>query len=151
LTGFQVYELLRREYDIQPELCETNHILVIISLGDCEQWILRLVEAMVEIAQKYTDNIHKENLLLQPPFQDVVVSMSPRDAYFSDKELVLFQDSIGRVAGESILAYPPGIPIISPGELITSEIINILRDLKAKKAFIVDNADLELEKILVVK
>ena len=151
LTGFQVYELLRCEYEIQPELCETNHILVIISLGDCEKWIKRLVQALAEIAQKYTNNIHKDNFLLQPPVQDVVVAMSPRDAYFSDKEMVLFNDAIGKIAGESILAYPPGIPIISPGELITAEVIYILRDLKAKNAFIVDNTDPELEKILVVR
>lgn len=148
LTGFQVYELLRCEYDIQPELCETDHILAVISLGDCERWVLRLVQAMEEIAQKYPS--HEHEVFSQPPFQDVVVSMSPRDAYYSDKELILFQDAIGRTAGESILAYPPGIPIISPGELITVEVIRILRDLKAKNAFIVDNTDPELEKILVV-
>jgi len=151
ITGFQVYELLRCEYDIQPELCETNHILAIISLGDCEKWINRLVQAVAEIAKKYASNIQKENFLEQHPEQDTIVDMSPRDSYFSSKELVLLQAAIDRISGESILAYPPGIPIISPGELITAEVIHTLQDLKAKNAFIVDNTDPDLEKILVVK
>jgi len=151
LTGFQVYELLWRDYDIQLELCETNHVLAIISLGDCERGIERLVQAIEEIAQKYPGNEDESNLLLQPVLQEVKVCMSPRDAYFSDKELVSFEAATGRIAGESIMAYPPGIPIVSPGELVTAEIIRILKDLKAKDAFIVDNTDPELEKILVVK
>jgi len=151
LTGFEVYELLWRDYDIQLELCETNHVLAIISLGDCERGIHRLVQAMEEIAQKYPSDGNEGHLTWEPLLQNVVVIMSPRDAYFSDKELISFKDAIGRVAGESIMAYPPGIPIISPGELVTIEVIHALKDLKGKNAFIVDNVDFELEKILVVK
>ena len=151
LTGFQVYELLWREYDVQLELCETNHLLAVISLGDCEIGIRRLIQAMEEIAQRYPSNESEKNLLFQPLSKNTVVEMSPRDAHFSHKELVLFKDAIGRIAGESIMAYPPGIPIISLGELVTKEVICILKDLKVKDAFIVDHADPELEKILVVK
>lgn len=151
LTGFQVYEMLWREYDVQLELCETNHVLAIISLGDCEASIGRLVFAMKEIALKYPSNGYEGHLPYSPLLQNVVIGMSPRDAYFSDKELILFKDALGRIAGESIMAYPPGIPIITLGELVTAEVIRILKDLKAKKAFIVDNADPELEKILLIK
>ena len=152
LTGFQVYELLWRDYDIQLELSETRHVLAIISLGDCETGIKRLVQAMKEIAQKYPGHEHEEPLLwgeLVP--QDVQVRMSPREAYFSNKELIVCQDAVGRIAGESIMAYPPGIPLISPGELITSETLLILEGLKASEALIVDHTDPELERILVVK
>jgi len=156
LTGFEVYELLWREYNIQLELCETDHVLAIISLGDETRGIKRLVEAMTAIASKYIagkyiENTQESHLSPELLFQNAVVVMCPREAHFGDKELILFEDAIGRVAGESIMAYPPGIPIISPGELVTTEVICLLKDLKAKKAFIVDNVDAKLENMLVVK
>jgi len=151
LTGFGVYELLWKEYAIQLELCETNHVLAIISLGDDRQGILKLVAAMTEIAGKHPGTGRNGRLPFGPLLQKIVVEMSPRDAYFSDKELISLKNAVGRIAGESIMAYPPGIPIISPGELITCEVINVLKDLKSKDAFIVDNADADLNKILVVK
>lgn len=151
LTGFQVYELLWREYEIQLELGEMNHVLAIISLGDCTRWIERLVQAMKEIAQRYPGTGCEAHLLFQPLPQQVGVGMGPRDAYFSDKEWVTLKAAIGRLAGESIMAYPPGIPMITPGELVTTELIHILEDLKAKNAFIVDHTDPALEQILVIK
>ena len=63
------------------------------------------------------------------------VELSPRDAYFSEKELVPLEEAIGRLAGESILAYPPGIPIVAPGERITSEVINFLEATQTKSCF----------------
>jgi len=151
LTGFEVYELLWREYDVQLELCETDYLLAIISLGDCETSIDRLVCAMKEIAKKYLRQQDEEDVLMQPRFEAPVVAMSPRDAYFGTKELILLDAATGRIAGESIMAYPPGIPIISPGELVTRGLICSLKDLKAKGALIVDNADPELKHILVLK
>lgn len=151
LTGFQVYERLWRDYQIQLELCETDHVLAIISLGDEVEGIKKLIEAMTDIAHIYFDPHHKQQSSSEGLFQNAVVVMSPRDAHFSEKKLIGFEDAIGRISGESIMAYPPGIPIISPGELVTTEVIHILKDLKAKEAFIVDNVDSELEQILVVK
>ena len=151
LTGFEVYELLWKKYGIQLELCETNHVLAIISLGDARLEIKKLVDAMADIAKKYLSNGREGRLLLDPLVQDRTVVMSPRDAYFSEKVLVLVDDALDLIAGESIMAYPPGIPIISPGELITKEVICILKDLLAKDAFIVDNTDPELKQILVLR
>ena len=150
LSGFAVYELLWREYDVQLELCETNHVLAIISLGDCAKSIDKLVMAMRDIACKYPGNGSDQMPAYEASFNNVIVQQSPRDAYFSRKELVKLADAVGRIAGETVMTYPPGIPIISPGELVTNDVVRVLKDLKAHKAFIVDNTDSQLEKILVV-
>jgi len=150
LTGFQVYELLWRDYDIQLELCETHHLLAILSLGDSKQSVEKLIAAMKEIAMKYVrvgSEIVSEIELLS---QEIRVIMSPREAYFSEKQLVPFDKAIGKISGESIMAYPPGIPIISPGELITKEVIASLVSLKEKNACMVDNTDAEFKQILIV-
>ena len=151
ITGFKVYEILWKKYDIQLESSDFNHVLAIISLGDCEVWIDRLIDALKEISDEFYSEMECKKPVFHEVSAEFVVSMSPRDAYFSEKELVSFRDGIGRVSGESIMAYPPGIPVVSPGELITEEIIGTLEGLKSGNAFIVDNFDPDLEQILVIK
>lgn len=151
LTGFEVYELLWRKYGVQLELCETNHVLAIISLGDTPEMIAKLIDAITDIANKHLGEL-TDSLAIDGPFvQSSQQVMSPRDAHFAQKELVLITDAIGRVSAESIMAYPPGIPIISPGESFSEEIVNNLQLLLKQGAFLVDNSDPELKRVLVVK
>ena len=151
LTGFEVYEKLWQEYAVQLELCETNHVLAIISLGDSTDDIRRLVESIADLAARFPGSGKEAHLLVGPSFAPVAQLMSPRDAYFAEKELIPFAQAVGRVAGESIMAYPPGIPIISQGEEISGEVVRNLKELIELGAFIVDNADPKLEQVLVVK
>lgn len=150
LTGFEVYELLWQQYNIQLELCETDHVLAIVSLGDTQGNIDKLIDALKNVAKKYLCTKTEEKLILDPLISSTTVCMSPRDAYYSKSKMVEIDKAAGYVSAESIMAYPPGIPIISPGELITAPIVRILKDLKAKNAFIVDNKDPELQYISVV-
>lgn len=151
LTGYAVYDMLWKKYNIQMETAEYHHILAIISLGDGERDLNRLIDALAKIsAESDIRSIKKEQSDVEIDVNPIV-SMSPREAYFSAKGLVPISDAIGCISGESIMAYPPGIPIVSPGELVTEEIINMLKDLQDSGAFIVDNFDPKLEKILVIK
>ena len=150
LTGFEVYDLMWKKYNIQLEMPDFNNVLAVISLGDQLKNINRLIEAFKDIASQH----HKESNIEQTPFKLVShpqVELSPRDAYFSEKELVPLEEAIGRLAGESILAYPPGIPIVAPGERITSEVIISLKQLKQSHAFLTDNVDKEMKQLLVIK
>lgn len=150
LTGFEVYEKLWQEYNVQLELCETNHVLAIISLGTQATDTKRLVKAMADLAIRFPGSGKESHLLTGPTVATTVQLMSPRDAYFAKKELIPFNRAVGRIAGESIMAYPPGIPIISPGEEISGEVVRNLKELIELGAFIVDNADPKLECVLVV-
>ena len=78
------------------------------------------------------------------------IGINPREAFYANKELVDIKDSLNMICGESIMAYPPGIPIISPGEIITYEIINYINLLKDSGAYFTDAQDKKLNKILVV-
>ena len=78
------------------------------------------------------------------------IGINPREAFYAKKELVDIKDSLNMICGESIMAYPPGIPIISPGEIITYEIINYINLLKDSGAYFTDAQDKKLNKILVV-
>ena len=80
-----------------------------------------------------------------------MVRMKPRDAYYNEKESLKLEDSLNRICGENIMAYPPGIPVISPGEIITREVLDYIKVLKSSNAHLTDMCDKTLETILVIK
>lgn len=149
MTGFEVYDLLWKEFSIQLEMADLNNVLAIISLGDSKRNIERLIEAFRLLSKRYTKA--KTSHLIPTRQIEPEVKLSPRDAYFSEKELVLLEESSGKISGESILAYPPGVPIIAPGELITNEVIRTLKQLIKSGAFLTDQTDKNLDHILVIK
>ncbi|KAB3537796.1 aminotransferase class I/II-fold pyridoxal phosphate-dependent enzyme [Alkaliphilus pronyensis] len=139
LTGFEVYDILRDEYNIQVELADYYNIMAIVSLGDTEESLKALVEALRDIATKYRKDEELKiiyNVLKNP---DLIVS--PRDAYYSNKRIVKLEESEGEISGESIMAYPPGIPLVAPGERITREIIEHILMLKAEETLVQGTED----------
>lgn len=123
LTGIEVYDLLRDEYDIQIEFGDIGNILAYISIGDRIRDIERLVGALADIKRLYerdgSDLVSGE--YIQP---DVV--MSPQTAFYANKESVSIRQTDGMICAEFVMCYPPGIPILAPGERITKEIIDYI-------------------------
>ncbi len=148
LTGFEVYDLLRDEYNIQVEMADYYNIMAIISLGDTEEAINALVEALADIAMKHRrdEELKIVNNILRNP--DVIIS--PRDAYYSNKRVIKLQDAEGEISGESIMAYPPGIPVVSPGERITKEMIEHILMLKEEETLIQGTEDPYVEYVRVL-
>lgn len=149
MTGFKVYDILRDEYDIQMELGDSNNVLGIISLGDTKENMNKLVTSLGEISNKYKQEVKSYKSLL--PAYELETALSARDAFYADKEKVKLKDSIGRISGESIMAYPPGIPIFTPGERITSEVLDYIEFLTKQDTVITDLEDSTLEFINVIK
>lgn len=123
LAGIEVYDLLRDEYDIQIEFGDIGNILAYVSIGDRMQEIERLVSALAEIRRLYQGD--KAGMLSQE-YIDPQVVMSPQDAFYAEKESVLLEQAVGRVCSEFVMCYPPGIPILAPGEMITSDILDYI-------------------------
>ncbi|HCX03153.1 MAG TPA: arginine decarboxylase [Clostridiales bacterium] len=149
ITGFELSDILRDEYNIQVELGDSYNILAVVSLGDDFNSINILIEALKDISIKYRSSIKKVNHLKN--IGELEVAMTPRDAFYGDTEKILFKDSIGRISGESIMAYPPGIPIVTPGEVITKEVIEYTHYLRENNALITDIEDKSLNTIKVIK
>ncbi|MCR5598228.1 MAG: aminotransferase class I/II-fold pyridoxal phosphate-dependent enzyme [Lachnospiraceae bacterium] len=120
LTGIEVYDLLRDEYDIQMEFGDIGTIMAYISIGDRMQDIERLVGALSDIRRLYKKD--KEELSYVDSVIPKVIC-SPQESFYAPKETLPIRETAGRVCGESVMCYPPGIPILSPGEKITEEII----------------------------
>ncbi len=125
LEGIEVYDILRDEYDIQIEFGDIGNIMAYISIGDRIQDIERLVGALAEISRLYS----KEEKRFEVDSQMLLphVAVSPQVAFYADKVNVLIRNAAGCISGEFVMAYPPGIPILSPGEEITDEIIDYIQ------------------------
>lgn len=148
LTGFEVYDLLYKEFDIQPEMADLYNILALVSIGTTKEDIDKLINALEIISTISSKNQITKNIKIKQI--KPIVKLNPREAFYSNKENVILSDCVDRVCGESIMAYPPGIPIIAPGELITKEIIDYIKLLKDNNAYLCDMNDRNLETILVI-
>ena len=148
LAGVEVYDILRDDYDIQAEFGDMGNILAYISVGDRERDIERLVGALSEIRRRYKKG--KAGMLTREYIAPTVVK-APQEAFYAEKESLPLEKSAGRVCSEFVMCYPPGIPILSPGELITDEIINYILYAKEKGSFMTGAEDMKIERLNVIK
>lgn len=146
-TGFQVYEMLLNKYNIQVEIADSNNIMAVISIGDKKENIDLLTNALCDIGKNSKENNHISFRMLDLTPHVVV---SPRDAFFAGKRPIKLEDAVGEISGESIMVYPPGIPIISPGEKITEEMIDYIKFVKQNNCKITDLADPNIEYINIL-
>lgn len=130
MSGYQMESLLRKKYNIQIELSDLYNIMAIVTLGDRQKDLDALVAALKDISQN-SCIVEEEYAVLSPIKPKLVVS--PRDAHYSPKKTVKLEDASGEISGEMIMAYPPGIPVILPGEKYSKEIIEYVNVLKQEK------------------
>lgn len=147
LAGIEVYDLLRDEYDIQIEFGDIGNILAYLSMGDRPQEAERLVSALAEIRRRYqTDS---SGLMNQEYIAPEVV-MSPQEAFYASKKSVPLTESTGCICSEFVMCYPPGIPVVAPGERITSEVLQYIQYAKAKGCSMTGPEDPDIEKINIL-
>jgi arginine decarboxylase len=159
-TGYEASEVLRRRYNVQVELADLFNVVALFTIGTSAAAADRLVEGVMELAREDRPiDIFSPSGILErrlktgtyklpkiPPMR-----MLPRDAFLAQTEFVNFKQSKARICAETISPYPPGIPVISPGEEITDEIIDYLT-LELKAGVRMQGPfDKELKKIRVVK
>ena len=147
LDGIEVYDILRDEYDIQIEFGDIGNIMAYISIGDRIQDIERLVGALADIARIYKKD---STGMLSGEFISPIVARSPQEAFYSAKESMPVEKTEGRISGEFVMCYPPGIPILAPGEMITDEIIQYILYVKEKGCSMQGTEDKSVNKLKVL-
>ena len=147
LAGIEVYDLLRDEYDIQIEFGDLGNMLAYLSIGDRKQEVERLVSALADIKRRYQKD--KTGMLSQEYIPPRVV-MTPQESFYAPKEQLPIQEAEGRICSEFVMCYPPGIPILAPGEEITDEIIEYILYAKEKGCSMTGPEDEKIEKLNVV-
>ncbi len=148
LAGIEVYDILRDEYEIQIEFGDLGNMLAIISAGDRAFEIERLISSLSEIKRRYAK---EKTGMFDHEYINPEVIISPQKAFYSNKKSVAIKESEGYICGEFIMSYPPGIPILAPGELITKEIIEYIIYSKEKGCSLTGTEDNKAENIKVLQ
>jgi arginine/lysine/ornithine decarboxylase len=155
LSGFEVEDLLRHEFRINPEMSDSSGVVCLITVGDSRASIDRLVQAFEAIAQKHRRpqrngwngaSLRSSGAVIAPGLQ----AMSPREAFFAPSRPIPLRESIGEISAELVIPYPPGIPVLAPGDVITVEKLDYLVAGAAQGMYISGAADHQLKTIQIV-
>ncbi len=147
LAGIEVYDLLRDEYRIQLELGEVTNIMAYTSIGDTRRNMDHLISALADIRQRYSRDSEQ---VMNTEYITPEVVHSPQQSFYAKKEYLPIAQTAGRICGEFVMSYPPGIPILAPGERITEEIIDYILYAKEKGCSLQGMEDPEVEHLNVL-
>lgn len=147
LAGIEVHDLLHDEYDIQIEFGDLGNFLAYISIGDKTKNIERLIGSLAEIRRLYKRG---KSGAIRYEYLAPEVVLPPQEAFYSQKRSVSLDASIGSVCSEFLMTYPPGIPILAPGERITRNIVDYIHSSKEKGCTITGPQDLEADRINII-
>ena len=150
-TGADGFEVERDLFGrgIRLEMADRDTLVPIVTLADTAETVGRLADGVA-------DSVAARRGEPRPPASSTVwslvaeVVMSPRDAYFAPRRRVAWREAVGRIAAETAAPYPPGIPALAPGELISQEILGALRAEAAAGSRMAYCSDPTLETLLVV-
>lgn len=122
VTGFEVYKELRRKFNIQLELAETHLVLAVLTIGTTKDDLDALFYAMKDLSKRYY-KIRKSLPQIKFNYQFPESYSRPRDAYHAPKLNIPLAESANEISAETIMIYPPGIPLVIPGEIITEAVL----------------------------
>ena len=142
-------EAALRAQGIEVELIAGNHVLVLITLGDDEESVRALLQACQHIAAVHT--VRTAVPVQERPLPTPQVAVAPRNAWTAAREVIPFVEAEGRVAAETVTFYPPGIPVIGVGEVITKECMAYIQDKLAEGYHPNGPADGTLQTICVLE
>ncbi len=148
LAGIEVYDYLRDCYDIQIEFGDIGNILAYVSAGDMWKDIERLVSAMAEVKRRFSRD---KTGMLNVEYISPQVAVSPKEAFYGKQTSLPIDESAGRISGEFVMCYPPGIPILAPGEMITPDILDHIKYSKDRGCMMTGTEDMDIERIKVLE
>ncbi len=152
LTGYEVEHALRHSDGVYVEMSDLLSVMLLVTIGDDDSSVERAIAGFRALTG-----------LRKPPRHAVsarssgdlifgqVAELTPRQAFMADAEFVLVSDAAGRVSAESITPYPPGIPLVAPGERLTTDVIDYLRAGIEEGMYVSGMADQAFERVRVVR
>jgi lysine decarboxylase len=148
-SGKMIYDILKDEYNIQAELGEMYVVLFTFAIGNDERDANELIDALIDIDKKYKVEVEQLEFPIKYIFPKMFVR--PREAFHKAKKYVNYLDSEGEIAGESIMIYPPGIPLIIPGEKIDKNTVELIKHYYAINALVLKASPSTSIKVLNTK
>jgi arginine decarboxylase len=149
LAGQEIEDILAEKYKVQVDAADLFNLIAIMGIGSDKSDVDRLIDALADIDDKYRGGA--QNWVLQIPELTTEMVMNPRDVFLLHKsKRVPLSKAVGQISAQTLTPYPPGIPVLIPGERITREIVNYLADLSDKDIRVVGQEGDALRTIKVV-
>ena len=150
-TGTRIGTLMREQDDVNLELVAENVIVAVFGIGeDAGRSATRLVEGLRHAVEALGSGEESSSEPLTPPPPWGALEMPPREAFFGSQEAVPFAEAVGRIAAESLAAYPPGIPNVLPGERLTQETVDYVNEVVEHGGWVRGAVDRSMKTIRVV-
>jgi arginine/lysine/ornithine decarboxylase len=152
ITGYAAEHALRHRFGVGPEMSDLVGLVFLITIGDTQQSIDRLVDAFAALSREHfrgeaqRADLRSSGVAIASSEQ----AMTPREAFFAPSRAIPLTASSGQVSTELVIPYPPGIPVLAPGEVITADKIAYLREGAAHGMYLSGPADPSLTTIRVV-
>lgn len=127
MTGYDAENWLRERFNIEVELSDMYNILCLITPGDDDASVSTLLDALTRMADEFLHTREVREMVVKIP-EIPHLSLTPRDAFYGETEAIPLTESAGRIIAEFIYVYPPGIPILLPGEVISQDNIDYIVD-----------------------
>lgn len=146
LTGQQAEEILRRELKVQCELSDAANLLFLITFADDQSTIAKLIVALKNLP-------HYPKKFLPPstaPQEISVAEVSPRETFYASTVAVALTEAVDKICAEEITFYPPGIPLVMPGEKISAQTVELIRREKFSGSRVIGASDPTLTTIKAV-
>jgi arginine/lysine/ornithine decarboxylase len=148
LTGFALKETLFTSYGIDVELCDYLNVLAIVTFANERRDGLRLLDALKTIGQTSRLGHPVENLTQLPDIPRA--HLTPREAHFADWREIPWQEARGTITAEMIAPYPPGIPVVYPGEEISPDVHEFIEIYRKNGRHLQGPTDAKLDKIRII-
>jgi arginine decarboxylase len=149
LAGHDVEHILAKEYGVQVDCADIFNLIAIMGIGTTRQDVEKLISALEDLDRREPG--HERNWVLQLPSLSTEMAMTPRDVFLSQRnKRVALSKAAGHISAQTLTPYPPGIPVLIPGERITQEIVDYLVDLADKDIRISGQETEELRTVKVV-
>ena len=150
-SGFEASSLLRRQFNIEVEFADIKHLVCSITIADTESTVDALIDALHSLTKQDHQIVTYDNSTIKPPDGLPTAAISLRDAYFANKtRSIPMNEAVGHILSENIIPYPPGIPLLVPGEIIEQCHLDYLKYLIEKGSNIIGMEDSSFQTINVV-
>ncbi|GAB4520719.1 MAG: arginine decarboxylase [Anaerolineae bacterium] len=148
-TGFEVYDKLRYEHGIDAEFSDLRQVIFSVTIGDTPASINKLLNALRRIAEEKRPALEPAQEVAPPAMPRLVIS--PREAYFATSRVVNIEEAVGEVVAENIIPYPPGIPLLVPGEVMEQAHLDYLRYIMRQGSGVVGTEDKTVRTVRIVE
>jgi arginine/lysine/ornithine decarboxylase len=150
LNGQSFAARMEQQHNIYGEFVDPKHIIYSVTMADGEADVDMLIGALRAVAQTAVPGDGETNLRLIAPPDLPVLALNPRQAAFAHSKSVRLEQAIGEVCAEQIMPYPPGVPLLLPGEIIDREMVKYLAYIKTQRIKIVGPEDVRLEHVRII-